>query len=100
MRLMIIFVRIELQNYTNTGMKRIINPFICQNNFQFLPLHFILKKSVLRVSSDKTEIHTHVTLDDFSPHSDMGDILKNILNARFSFKCKNAGVKIENYFEI
>ena len=41
----------ELQNDTKTGVKRIINPFIFQNNFQFLPLHFLyLKKSVLRVS--------------------------------------------------
>ena len=31
----------ELQNYTKTGVKRIINPFIIQNNFQFLPLHFL-----------------------------------------------------------
>ena len=31
----------ELQNYTKTGVKRIINPFIFQNNFQFLPLHFL-----------------------------------------------------------
>ena len=45
-------------------------------------------------------VHTHVTLDDFSPHSDMGDSLKNILNACFFLKCKNAGVKIGNYFEI
>ena len=27
----------ELQNYTKTGVKRIINPFIFQNNFQFSP---------------------------------------------------------------
>ena len=41
----------ELQNYTKTGMKRIINPFIFQNNFQFLPVHFLyLEKNVLRVS--------------------------------------------------
>ena len=40
----------ELQNYTKTGVKRIINPFIFQNNFQFLPLHFFILKSVLRVS--------------------------------------------------
>ena len=33
-------------------------------------------------------MHTHVTLDDFTPHSDMGEILKNILNACFSFKCQ------------
>ena len=31
----------ELQNHTKTGVKRIINPFIFQNNFQFLPLHFL-----------------------------------------------------------
>ena len=32
----------ELQNYNKTGVKRIINPFIFQNNyFQFLPLHFL-----------------------------------------------------------
>ena len=30
----------ELQNYTKTGVKRIINPFIFQNNFQFL--HFCI----------------------------------------------------------
>ena len=41
----------ELQNYTKTGVKRIINPFIFQNNFQFLPLHFLyFEKCVLRVS--------------------------------------------------
>ena len=41
----------ELQNYTKTGVKRIINSFIFQNNFQFLPVHFVyLKKNVLRVS--------------------------------------------------
>ena len=32
----------ELQNYTKTGVKRIINPFIFQNNFQFSPLHFCI----------------------------------------------------------
>ena len=31
----------ELQNYTKTGVKRIINSFIFQNNFQFLPVHFL-----------------------------------------------------------
>ena len=31
----------ELQNYTKTGVKRIINPFIFQNNFQFSPLRFL-----------------------------------------------------------
>ena len=37
----------ELQNYTKTGVKRIINPFIFQNNFQFPPLHFcILRKNM------------------------------------------------------
>ena len=42
----------ELQNYTKTGVKRIINSFIFQNNFQFLPVHFLYfeKKNVLRVS--------------------------------------------------
>ena len=41
----------EQQNYTKTGMKRIINPFIFQNNFQFLLLHFLyFEKNVLRVS--------------------------------------------------
>ena len=41
----------DLQNYTKTGVKRIINPFLFQNNFQFLPLHFLyFEKSVLRVS--------------------------------------------------
>ena len=30
----------ELQNYTKTGVKRIINSFIFQNNFQFSPLRF------------------------------------------------------------
>ena len=93
----------ELQNYTKTGMKRIINPFIFQNNFQFLPLHFLyFEKNVLRVSfemppSDKKEIHSHVTLDDFSPHSDMGDILKNILNACF-FLLKVQYNTIQNLF--
>ena len=41
----------ELQNFTKTGVKRIINPFIFQNNFQFLPVHFLyFEKNVLRVS--------------------------------------------------
>ena len=31
----------ELQNYTKTGVKRIINSFIFQNNFQFSPLRFL-----------------------------------------------------------
>ena len=31
----------DLQNYTKTGVKRIIRPFIIQNNFQFFPLHFL-----------------------------------------------------------
>ena len=31
----------ELQNYTKTGVKRIINSFIFQSNFQFLPVHFL-----------------------------------------------------------
>ena len=35
------FCPLELQNYTKTGVKRIINSFIFQNNFQFLPLHFL-----------------------------------------------------------
>ena len=33
----------ELQNYTKTGVKRIINPFIFQNNFQFLPFLYFEK---------------------------------------------------------
>ena len=79
----------ELQNYTKTGVKRIICPFIFQNNFQFLPLHFLyfekkcFKGFFLDAPSDKTEIHTHVKLDDFTPHIDMGEILKNIQNACF-----------------
>ena len=32
----------KLQNYTKTGVKMIINPFIFQNNFQFLPLRFCI----------------------------------------------------------
>ena len=32
----------ELQNYTKTGVKRIINRFIFQNNFQFSPLRFCI----------------------------------------------------------
>ena len=32
----------ELQNYTKTGVKRIINPFISQNNFQISPRHFCI----------------------------------------------------------
>ena len=41
----------ELQNYTKTGVKRIINSFIFQNIFNFyLCIFFILKKNVLRVS--------------------------------------------------
>ena len=32
----------ELQNYTKTVVKRIINPFIFQNNFQFSPLLFCI----------------------------------------------------------
>ena len=41
----------ELQNYTKTGLKRIINPFIFQNNFQFSPLHFCIyrKKHAFRI---------------------------------------------------
>ena len=40
----------ELQNYTKSGLKKIINPFIFQNNFQFLPLHFLyFEKNVLSV---------------------------------------------------
>ena len=77
----------ELQNYTKIGVKRIINPFIFQNNFQFLPVHFLyVEKSVLRVSFEMPpqikQKNTLMLLDDFSPHSDM-DILKNILNACF-----------------
>ena len=34
----------ELQNYTKTGLKRIINPFLFQNNFQFSPLHFAFQE--------------------------------------------------------
>ena len=41
----------ELQNYTKTGVKRIINSFIFQNNFQVLPVHFLyFEFIVLRVS--------------------------------------------------
>ena len=44
----------ELQNYTKTGVKRIINSFIFQNNFKFLPVHFLyFEKNVLRVSFEK-----------------------------------------------
>ena len=63
----------ELQNYTKTGVKRVINSFIFQNNFQFLPVHFLYFEKIFfkgffrDAPSDKTEIHTHVTLDDFSP---------------------------------
>ena len=75
-------------------MKRIINPFTFQNNFNFYLCIFFLKKCFkvvfLDAPSDETEIRTHVlhsvTLDDFTPHSDMGEILKNIMNACFSFK--------------
>ena len=31
----------ELQNYTKTEVKRVINPFIFQDNFQFSPLRFL-----------------------------------------------------------
>ena len=31
----------ELQNYTKTGVKRIINPLIFQNDFKFSPLRFL-----------------------------------------------------------
>ena len=42
---------VELQNYTKIGLKRIINPFIFQNNFQFLLVNFLyFDKYVLRVS--------------------------------------------------
>ena len=80
-----------MQNYTKTGVKRIINPFTFQNNFNFYLCIFFLKKCFkvvvfLDAPSDETEIHTHVTLDDFTPHSDLGEILKNIMNACFSFK--------------
>ena len=42
----------ELQNYTKTRVKRIINSLIFQNNFQFPPMHFLYfeKKNVFRVS--------------------------------------------------
>ena len=37
----------ELQNYTKTGVKRIINSFIFQNVFNFyLRIFFILKKKI------------------------------------------------------
>ena len=83
----------ELQNYTETGVKRIINHIIFQNNLKFLLVHFLYFEKIfsgffLDGHSDKTEIHTHVSLDEFTPHSDMGKILKNILNACFSCKCK------------
>ena len=41
----------DLQNYTKTQVKRIINPFIFQNNFQFSPLRFLhfKKKHALRI---------------------------------------------------
>ena len=41
----------ELQNYTKTGVKGIINPFIFQNNFHFPPLHFLhfKKKHAFRI---------------------------------------------------
>ena len=32
----------ELQNYTKTGVKMIINLFIFQNNFQFSPMRFCI----------------------------------------------------------
>ena len=32
----------ELQNSTKTWVKRIINPFIFQNDFQFSPLRFCI----------------------------------------------------------
>ena len=35
------FCDTELQNYNKTGLKRTINPFIFQNNFQFLLVHFL-----------------------------------------------------------
>ena len=42
---------VGLQNYTKIGLKRIINPFIFQNNFQFLLVNFLyFDKYVLRVS--------------------------------------------------
>ena len=50
----------ELQNYTKTGVKRIINSFIFQNNFQFSPLHFcILGKKCIQ---DIFEAVPHVTV--------------------------------------
>ena len=41
----------DLQNYTKTVVKRIINPFIFQNNFQFSPLRFLhsKKRHALRI---------------------------------------------------
>ena len=47
--------------------------------------------------TDRSEIHTHVTLYDFTLRR---GILKNILDARFPQNAENATVKIENYFEI
>ena len=39
--LMIITIRIQSCKIILRRVKRIINPFIFQNNFQFLPLHFL-----------------------------------------------------------
>ena len=49
----------ELQNYTKTGVKGIINSFIFQNNFQFLPVHFLyFEKNVLRVSFEMLALNS------------------------------------------
>ena len=50
----------ELQNYTKTGMKMIINPFRFQNNFEFSTLHFcILRKTCIQ---EIFEAVPHVTV--------------------------------------
>ena len=92
---------IRLQRSGIDTIKYHTKPFYTfQNNFKFLLVHFfILKKKCFKcffwnAPSDKTEIHTHVTLGDFTSHSDMGKNLINILNACLSSKCIIAGVKI------
>ena len=91
----------ELQNYTKTGVKRIIKPFIFQNYFQFLPLHFLYfeKKNVLRVSFEMPpQIKQKYTLMSRLMILLLGEILKNILNACFSLKCnKHKGENLKSF---
>ena len=53
----------EQQNYTFTGVKRIISPFIFQNNFQFLHTHFLyFEEKCSEVFFDAPQIKQEYTL--------------------------------------